>query len=241
MRGASARPLLRLGGLGDLGRARVNRFVRESAARVPAGTLLLDAGAGECDYRELFGHARYVSVDLAIGDPAWNYGGLDVTGDLGRLPFRDETFGAVLSTQTLEHVVDPQLVANELHRVLAPGGRLFLTVPMAQAEHQAPHDYFRFTSHGLRSILGRAGFTAIDVRPLGGMFARLAYELPRALWVLPGSGLREGTLHVRGLLLLPFRLLAWPVIRVLQLLLLALDPLDVVRNDPLGWSVEAGR
>lgn len=239
MRGAPRQPLLSLGGLRDVGRARVNRFVRESAAKVPPGALLLDAGAGEGSYRELFAHARYIGVDSAVGEPAWNYGGLDAQGDLADLPFAAAAFDAILATQVLEHVEDPLAVARELHRVLAPGGRLFLTVPMAQAEHQAPHDYFRFTSYGIRSVLSRAGFSAVSVRPLGGMFARLAYELPRAVWVLPGSGLRAGAPRVCGLLLLPVRLLAWPLIRVLQLLLVALDPLDAARNDPLGWSVEA--
>lgn len=238
---APREPLLRRGGLADVGRGKVNAFVRRVAAATPPGTRLLDAGAGEGAYRGLFAHARYVGADSAVGDPAWNYGALDVRSDLARLPFGSGVFGAVLCTQTLEHVEDPRSVAKELHRVLAPGGRLHLTVPMAQAEHQAPHDYFRFTSHGLRSVLGGAGFSEIDVRPLGGMFARLAYELPRTLWVLPGSGLRSGRLSLAGLLLLPLRLLAWPLVRAVQVGLLALDPLDVVRNDPLGWTVEARR
>jgi ubiquinone/menaquinone biosynthesis C-methylase UbiE len=49
-----------------------------------------------------------------------------VSGDPVALPFSDDHFQAVLSCGVLEHVEHPQASLDELHRVLAPGGRLFI-------------------------------------------------------------------------------------------------------------------
>jgi SAM-dependent methyltransferase len=115
---------------------------------------------------------------MAVGDARWDYGGLDVRADLHRLPFRDGVADAVITTQTLEHLADPQVFLHEVRRVLRPGGDLFLTAPQSFREHQAPHDYWRFTRYGLRLLAERAGFEAVEVEPLGGYFAFLADRLP---------------------------------------------------------------
>ncbi|MCS6848834.1 MAG: class I SAM-dependent methyltransferase [Anaerolineae bacterium] len=221
----------------DIGRWHVNQFVRQAAACLPSGVRVLDAGAGECAYKKLFAHCRYVGVDLAVGDTSWNYFNLDVITSLSRLPFPDATFDAVLSTQTLEHLDDPLAGMYEMHRILKPGGKLFLTAPMAHMEHQAPYDFFRYTSYGLRSLAQRAGFAPenIAVTPLGGMFTRWAYELPNMLSLFPSANLpplQKGLVRLlkAGLLVL---------ILPMQLLLLALDFLDRRREYPFGWSMIA--
>src|ERR1039458_6992446 len=207
--------------LRDIGRWYVTQFVKNVAHALPPGTRLLDAGAGECAYKRFFSGARYLSVDAAIGNPSWNYHNLDCISALDRLPFQEQSFDAVLCTQTLEHLEWPRESVQELFRVLKPGGTLYLTAPMAHHEHQAPHDFFRYTSYGLESICRKAGFTTVQITPFCGTFTRLAYQVARVLSVFP----------TRALLLLP--------IRLLQQLLLGLDCLDRKRDYPLGWGVTA--
>jgi ubiquinone/menaquinone biosynthesis C-methylase UbiE len=45
------------------------------------------------------------------------------------LGFKDETFDAAISCETIEHVPDAEKAIQELYRVIKPGGRLFLTCP----------------------------------------------------------------------------------------------------------------
>jgi SAM-dependent methyltransferase len=49
-----------------------------------------------------------------------------VCGDGERLPFADGTFDAIVFNHIYEHVVDPDAVVKELHRVLADDGALYL-------------------------------------------------------------------------------------------------------------------
>jgi len=227
--------------LEDLGRWHITRFVQKVSAALPAGTRVLDAGAGECAYKRFFSKCRYVAVDLAVGDGNWNWANVDVFSRLEELPVPDESFDAVLCTQVIEHLQNPSGCVRELHRALRRGGVLYLTAPMAQAEHQVPFDYFRYTSFGLRLMLEEAGFRDFQISPLGGQPARMAYELPRLMGLFPGSGLGTGRLRLSGLLLLPVRAWTYVWIKALQVLLLWSDRFDRVRNDPYGWSVIARR
>ncbi len=227
--------------LQDTGRWHITRFVRSVAGRLPPGASLLDAGAGECAYKGFFAHCRYVAMDLAVGESSWNYANLDCLARLDGLPLADGSVDAVLCTQVLEHLEWPREAVREFHRVLKPGGVLYLTAPMAQAEHQVPFDYFRYTSFGLRTILREAKFDAPRIEPLGGMPARMAYELPRIMALFPGSGLRSGRVRIGGILLLPVRAATFMAVRLLQRLLLWADRFDRARDDPLGWSVTASK
>ncbi|MBU2488196.1 MAG: class I SAM-dependent methyltransferase [Proteobacteria bacterium] len=47
----------------------------------------------------------------------------------GRIPFETETFSLVVSNQVFEHVEDLSRVLSEIHRVLAPSGRLLTLFP----------------------------------------------------------------------------------------------------------------
>src|SRR5262245_49903045 len=81
----------------------IQDFVDSVALSTRSGTLVLDAGAGECRFKPQFKHAAYVGVDFAQGDPTWNYSKLDVVARLEELPFSDGSFDRVLSIVVLEH------------------------------------------------------------------------------------------------------------------------------------------
>ena len=203
--------------------AEIERAVAGFAASLPKGARVLDAGAGEGNYKRYFAAQRYCGLDLGVGDAQWDYTRLDVLGDLIALPFADDSFDATLNVVTLEHVTDPPRVLYELSRVLVPGGRLLIVAPHEWEEHQQPHDYFRFTRYGLRMMLERAGFHDIRVEPVGGFFRLLSRRLLNALQFFPG----------------PTALVAAIFFAPPALLLPLLDGLDSKRNFTLGFVCTA--
>jgi SAM-dependent methyltransferase len=50
-------------------------------------------------------------------------------GGATSLPFAEGQFDVVLATDTIEHIEDDQKALHEIHRVLAPGGHVMITVP----------------------------------------------------------------------------------------------------------------
>lgn len=163
----------------------IETAARDFASSLKPGSWVLDAGAGEGQYASLFARQRYVGVDLAVGDAEWKYGDLDAIADLSSLPFREATFEACVNIVTLEHVPEPARVIAEIFRALQPGGLLFLVTPHEWEEHQQPHDYFRYTSFGVRYLLSRAGFEQVEIRPVGGYFRLLSRRLLNGLQFMP--------------------------------------------------------
>jgi SAM-dependent methyltransferase len=202
---------------------RLARFARS----LPAGARLLDAGAGEGQYARLFSAQRYTGVDLAIGDAAWNYGRLDAIADLACLPFPANCFAAAIHIVTIEHVPEPACVLRELARTLAPAGTLLVVAPHEWEVHQSPHDYFRYTRHGLRYLLEKAGFTAIRIEPVGGYFRLLSRRLMNGLQFFSGG--------LMWLWFLPAAVFLVPPALVLPFL----DFLDRDRNFTLGYICTA--
>ncbi len=124
---------------------------------------VLDVGCGRKPYRDLVPAVRYVGLD--VDSPVTRaLGAADILYDGGNFPVADATFDGVLCSEVLEHVFTPEVFLGEIHRVLRPGGHLLLTVPFVWDEHEQPHDFARYSSFGLRALLGRAGFEVVEQR-----------------------------------------------------------------------------
>jgi SAM-dependent methyltransferase len=148
-------------------------FMTQAARDLAPGSRVVDVGAGDAPYRALFAHTDYMTVDWEHSQHE-ELDGVDAVAAADDLPFEDAGFDAVLLTQVLEHVRDPAAVLGELHRVLRPGGRLYLSAPLVWELHELPHDYFRYTEPGLRSLIEGAGFMDVVVTPRNDCFSTLA-------------------------------------------------------------------
>jgi SAM-dependent methyltransferase len=218
-------------------RIEVNRYesyqlLSQARDQILPGSLVLDAGAGEGQYKCYFSHTRYFGLDLAVGDAGWDYSALDVVGDLRFLPFPTNSFDAAVCIQTLEHVNDPMRVINEIGRILQPGGRFYLSAPMSWHQHQQPHDYFRYTSFGFRHLLEHSGMRVLEMRPMGGYFWFLSFNLQLVhYWLFP----KPRSLGLQ-LVQMPFKLATQLVFfLMLPLFLFYLDRIDRVKDHTMGW------
>lgn len=138
--------------------------------RVPSGGRVLDFGCADQPYWHLFpADVEVVGADLP-GNPLATVH-LDEDGSI---PVPDASFDAVLSTQVLEHVSDPQRYLSECHRALRPGGRLLLSTHGIFYLHPDPVDYWRWTSPGLQKAIEDAG---LRVTQLEGIFSAGAVGL----------------------------------------------------------------
>jgi demethylmenaquinone methyltransferase/2-methoxy-6-polyprenyl-1,4-benzoquinol methylase len=103
--------------------------------RVMAGNLVLDAGSGfgnmsRAALAEAGGNARIVMYD-PIPEMLANVRGFEAdpalsSGIFENMPFRSDTFDAVLCGYSLRDAIDLKKAIGEMHRVLRPGGRLVI-------------------------------------------------------------------------------------------------------------------
>ena len=121
--------------------------IRFDALGLHPGDAVLDVGSGfgrhvyECARRG----ARVVALDHAADEVIETRNTLaamvetgEITpdrltgvlrGDAGALPFPDDTFDVVITSEVLEHIQDDVAAIGEMVRVLRPGGRFAATVP----------------------------------------------------------------------------------------------------------------
>ncbi|MCF3134870.1 class I SAM-dependent methyltransferase [Streptomyces olivochromogenes] len=162
------------------------------AARVGAGTRVLDVGTGTgtaaVAARERGALVRAVDADPGMVAAAVRRGIAAEVAVLPELPFPDGAFDAVVGNFVLNHVGRPRAALAELRRVLRPGGRVALTtwgarrgagqellgractaggaVPPAYLPRLDPAEDFARTPDGLAGLLREAGFADADAGEL---------------------------------------------------------------------------
>ena len=102
-----------------------------------------------------------------------------VVGDLTRMPFRDGSFEAMTTGETLEHLDDDAAAAREIGRVLENDGRVIATVPAMQSLCSASDDYYehrrRYARSQLADLFRRAGLDIVKAK-FWGFPIVLAYD-----------------------------------------------------------------
>lgn len=211
-------------------RTSILTFVRQAADSLPPGTLVLDIGAGDAPYRELFDHCDYRTSDWSGSAHEWA-AAADVIASAEALPLPDASIDAALLTQMLKHVPDPAAVLGEAARLLRPAGRIFLTVPFVWELHELPLDFWRFTPPSIERLLSAAGFVSVAIEPRTHCFTTIAQLL---LNVRQAMGRAPDRHDVE-------RNAAAELLGELAERLAGLAPLDASGILPLGWTVSATR
>ena len=222
-----------------------NKAVREVwlqrvLANIMPGCRILDAGAGEQQYKRFCKHLIYVSQDFARYDGKgnssglqtgkWDHSTLDIISDITDIPEKDASFDAILCVEVLEHLPDPLKALRELNRLMKPGGVLIVTAPFCALTHFAPY-FFQtgYSRYFYEYWLDELGFDIIELKANGNYFEYIAQELHR----LPEVAGRYTTGGLAGYEKL--------VLRILLSTLFRLSQADTSSNELLvyGWQVVA--
>ena len=144
---------------------------------------LLDVGCGDKPYEHLFRPhvTEYLGIEHEASFKATSAShaerGPDLLYDGRHLPFEDRSFDTVLSVQVLEHTPHPAALISEMARVLKDDGVLLLSAPFQFRLHEQPHDYYRFSPHGLRVLCLAAGLEVVEIHNQGSLWSVLAHKL----------------------------------------------------------------
>ncbi len=196
----------------------VFRHENEQGATVStwASGLVLDVGAGRQSIRQcLPKNTRYLSLDYWETGVGLYHSRPDVFGDAQNLPIATASVDTVLLLDVLEHLPRPMDCLTEIRRVLKPGGRLILQVPFLYPPHDEPHDYQRWTIHGLRRLARENGFHVVHEKMIGRTVETAA--------LLANLSLGR-------------RSLKWITGWYPEILLLPLIPLVITAINLLGWA-----
>ena len=150
-----------------------------------SGMTLYDVGCGEKPFAAFLKDrvARHVGVDIDYG--FYDARHIDLIGSADALPMPDGTVEAILSSQVIEHLPDPEKAIAEAARVLQPGGLLFLSWPYLYPIHAPPWDFARLSEFAMDRMLAAHGLELVERRNLGGFWYLLGAVTPIYLQGLP--------------------------------------------------------
>ena len=157
---------------------------------IPERSRILDAGAGEQQFKRFCSHLNYVSQDFAQYVPEelpsglqmakWDYGKLDIVSDIANIPEPDGSFDAVMCTEVFEHIINPRDAVKEFSRLLRAGGFLVITAPFCSLTHFAPyHFYTGFNRFFYEQELKANGFEILELSANGNYFEYIGQEINR--------------------------------------------------------------
>ncbi len=174
---------------------------------VRAGETVYDLGCGEKPFAATLARlgASYIGIDIEdgfYGDKA-----VDILAVADALPICTGAADAVLSSQVIEHLPDPEEAMREAHRVLKPGGLLFISFPFLFPQHAVPHDFFRYSEDGFAAMCRRSNFEIVERHTIGGFWYMTSIFGDRYVNVFDRSIVRR--LRLVAIFSFPGHALAW--------------------------------
>lgn len=100
------------------------------------------------DFRDLYKGHEYVGLDIEDGPNVDVV--CDLTQGIANLP--EKHFDLIIICSVMEHTPTPWLLAQNVERLLKPGGMIYSAHPWVWRHHNYPDDYFRFSHSAIKSL-----------------------------------------------------------------------------------------
>lgn len=123
---------------------------------------VLDFGCGTKPYKEFFSYTEYIGLDIEVSGHPYENKKADIFYDGKIIPFENNYFDSIFSSEVFEHISNIEEVIKELNRVLKKDGHILITTPFVWGLHEIPYDFTRFTIFGLESLLNKNGFEIVE-------------------------------------------------------------------------------
>jgi SAM-dependent methyltransferase len=145
-----------------------NRCIANAVRRFPPGGPIVDIGAGNGYVARGLNDAGFdiVAVEPGItGALAAGQRGIEcvICAAIQDIGFAEAAIPAAGLFDVLEHIEDDVGTLTDIYRMLAPGGRIYLTVPAFQflfsVDDRAAGHFRRYSGRSLVRALSQAGFT----------------------------------------------------------------------------------
>jgi ubiquinone/menaquinone biosynthesis C-methylase UbiE len=160
----------------------VVQMLNDLGSMNPAPRLLIIGGGGIGDGAAALYEDDQVRV---IGTDIYRSTHTTVVADGHHLPFADGSVDGVWIQAVLEHVLDPQQVVAEIHRVLRKDGLVFANTPFMQQVHEGAYDFTRFTLSGHRWLF--RNFTLLEAGTSAGAGVATVWSLRYLVRAVTGS------------------------------------------------------
>jgi len=117
---------------------------------------------------------NYIGLDYLFTASNWYKSKPDIFGDAHTLPIKSGSIDHILLLDVMEHLRNPDHALSEAFRTLKHNGKIIIQVPFMYPIHDAPLDFCRWTEHGVKQLLDRAGFKITQIQVIGGTWETIA-------------------------------------------------------------------
>jgi len=186
----------------------VRRRLTDCMSRfLKSGDTLCDVGCGTKPFNSFLTKigVRYLGLDT--DNSFYGMDNVDIVATADVLPLADGITDAILSSQVIEHLPDPENAMRETNRVLKPGGLLFISFPMFYPIHAAPFDFFRYSDSGFEALCSRTGFELLEKHEMSGFWFAASIFTDHQLNAFNRSFI--GKFEIVKILALPLHWLFW--------------------------------
>lgn len=143
---------------------------------------LLDVGFGAGSIMEVAQDIGWQVKGVEVSRPAIEHArrlGFEVFhGELSEAKYPDNSFDVVTASEIIEHCPQPEIMLDEIMRILRPGGLFWATTPSANGlSYQligldwtiiCPPEHLQlFSKKGVKIMFNKAGFSQLEIKTFG--------------------------------------------------------------------------